>query len=99
MVTLGNPPDPQVVKKQKKLRKGESYELDAEIQTMFALDFKKIAEGENDTWFDDTDGVLAIIIMYQLFSKFMFRGDKRAYQFEPDAITLSRYIVEEVEYQ
>jgi len=50
-----------------------------EIKIKFALDFKRLAEGENDNWFDDTDGVLAIIIMFQFFSKYMFRGDKRAY--------------------
>ena len=29
----------------------------------------------------------------------MFRGDKRAYQFEVDAIHLSKYVVEETAYQ
>ena len=52
-----------------------------------------------DNWHDDTDGVLAIIIMFQIFSKFMFRGDQRAYQFDVDAIQLAKYIVEQTDYQ
>ena len=67
---------------------------DEEIKAKFAVDFKKLAEGEYENWFDDSDGVLAIIIMYQFFTKFMFRGDKRCYQFEIDAICLSKYIVQ-----
>ena len=57
-----------------------------------------MAEGEYDNWFDDTDGVLAIIIMFQVFSKYIFRGDKRAFQFERDAIVLAKYIVQETDY-
>lgn len=54
-------------------------QFDDEIIGSFAQDFKKLAEGEHENWYDDTDGVLAIIIMFQIFSKYMFRGDKRAY--------------------
>ena len=63
------------------------------------MDYKNLAEGELDNWYDDTDGVLAIIIMFQVFSKFIFRDDKRQYQFDIDAIILSKYIVEQTDYQ
>ena len=53
--------------------------MDEEIAFKFTFDFKKLAEGQNDNWFDDTDGVLAIIIMYQFFAKYLFRGDRRAF--------------------
>ena len=64
MVTLGNPPDPSVLDRQRNLRRAEGTDLEEEIKTKFALDFKKLAEGELDNWFDDTDGVLAIIIIF-----------------------------------
>ena len=64
----------------------------------FANDFKQLSEGELDNWYDDSDGVLAILIMYQFFAKFMFRGDKRAYLFESDAVHLSRFIVEQTDF-
>lgn len=69
-----------------------SGNFDEDITVRFALDFKKLAEGQYDNWYDDTDGVLAIIIMFQFFAKFMFRGDKRAYQFEKDAIDISKFV-------
>ena len=62
------------------------------------MDFKKLAEGDYDNWFDDSDGILAIILMFQFFAKYMFRGDKRSYQFEVDAICLAKYIVEKTDY-
>ena len=98
MVTLGNPADPQVTAKQKALRASVGP-YDDEIVGSFACDFKKLAEGEHDNWYDDTDGVLAIIIMFQIFTKYMFRADKRAYQFDTDAVILAKYIVEQTDYQ
>ena len=80
------------------LRNG-SGNYDEEIQSKFAVDFKKLAEGDYDNWFDDSDGILAIILMFQFFTKYMFRGDKRSYQFEVDAICLAKYIVEKTDYQ
>ena len=80
MVTLGNPADPRTLQRQRQLRAAHnSPHLFDEISTKFATDFKKLAEGEHDDWYDDTDGALAIIIMFQLFAKILFRGDKRAY--------------------
>ena len=37
--------------------------------------------------------------MFQFFAKYMFEGDKRAYQFEADAVQLSKYVVLETECQ
>ena len=37
--------------------------------------------------------------MFQFFAKIMFRGDKRAYQFEVDAKAISKYIIQETDYQ
>ena len=64
--------------KQKSLRCANGP-YDDEIIACYAHDFKQLAEGGHENWYDDTDGVLAIIIMFQVFSKFMFRSDKRAY--------------------
>ena len=61
------------------------------------MEFKKLADGDSDNWYDDSDGVLAIIIMFQFFAKYMFRGDKRAYLFENDAVQLSKYVVEQTD--
>ncbi len=62
------------------------------------MDFKKLADGDLDNWYDDTDGVLAIIIVFMFFAKYIFRGDQRAYLFERDAVQLSKYIVEQTDY-
>ena len=97
MVALGSPPDPTVLEKQRHLRKGTG-DYGSEISISFAIDFKRLAEGELDNWYDDTDGVLAIIIMFQFFAKYMFKEDKRAFQFEEDAIQISRYVVLETDF-
>ena len=63
MVTLGNPPDQQVLRRQKELRNGQGC-YEEEITEKFGMDFKNVAEGHSDNWYDDTDGVLAIILMF-----------------------------------
>jgi uncharacterized protein (DUF924 family) len=63
MVTLGNPPEPIVLVRQRQLRK-TCGPLEQEINERFTMDFKKLADGDSDNWYDDSDGVLAIIIMF-----------------------------------
>lgn len=36
--------------------------------------------------------------MFQFFAKYMFKEDKRAFQFEEDAIQISRYVVLETDF-
>ena len=50
-------------------------------------------DGERENWYNDIDGVLAVIIILQIFTKCIFRGDPRAYRFDEEVIELSRYII------
>ena len=63
MVTLGNPADSAVLQRQRHLRQ-TSGGYDEEINLAFSNDFKRLAEGESDDWYNDSDGALAIIIMF-----------------------------------
>ena len=90
---VGVKPDEKVLKRQKLIRNGIASKHDAEITVKFAADLRKIVDGERDEWYNDVDGVLAIIILMQFFTKCMFREDPRAYRFDEEAIELSRYII------
>ena len=90
--------DEKVLKRQKLIRNGIASKYDSEISIKFASDLRKIVDGERDEWYNDVDGVLAILILMQFFTKCMFRQDPRAYRFDEEAIELSRYIVQKQEY-
>ena len=64
----------------------------------FATDLRKVVDGERENWYNDIDGILAVIILTQFFTKCMYREDGRAYRFDQEAIELSRYIVSRPEY-
>lgn len=63
MVTLGNPAEPAILRRQRHLRQTLGG-YDEEIKQKFSVDFKSLTEGESDDWYNDSDGVLAIIIMF-----------------------------------
>ena len=55
----------------------------------------KVVDGDRENWYDDVDGILAIIILLQFFTKIIYSNDPRAYRFDDEVIYLSRAIVEE----
>ena len=55
----------------------------------------KLVDGERENWYDDVNGILAIIILLQFFTKIIYPNDPRAYRFDDEVIYLSRAIIEE----
>ena len=96
-VAIGKKADEKVLQKQKLIRRA-SGKYNPEIVLKFATDLRKVVDGERENWYDDVDGVLAIIILLQFFTKIMYPDDSRAYRFDEEVIELSKYIVQNPEY-
>ena len=55
----------------------------------------KLVDGERESWYDDVNGILAVIILLQFFTKIIYPNDARAYRFDDEVIYLSRAIIED----
>ena len=64
-----------------------------EITRKFSADLCKLVDGDRENWYDDVDGILAIIILLQFFTKIIYANDPRAYRFDDEVVYLSRAIV------
>src|SRR4029450_11806446 len=63
---------------------------DAEIDRRFRPLFERAASGMLDGWADNARPRLALIIVLDQFSRTVYRGDARAYAFDPKARSLTR---------
>jgi uncharacterized protein (DUF924 family) len=63
---------------------------DAEIDRRFRPLFERAANGMLDGWADKARSRLALIIVLDQFSRTIYRGDARAYAFDPKARSLTR---------
>ncbi|MBA2713058.1 MAG: DUF924 domain-containing protein [Rubrobacteraceae bacterium] len=69
-------------------------EFDARVTRQFADLYEEAASGELDTWRDDAESCLALVIVLDQFSRNMFRGDGRTHAADGEALGASRYAVE-----
>ncbi len=67
--------------------------FDAEITTRF-LDYHETAlAGELDHWRDDAQACLALLLLFDQFSRNMFRGGPRSYATDPLAREIARHAI------
>lgn len=63
--------------------------FDQRIREEFGLLHAEASRGEHDDWFETPRGRLAAIILFDQFSRNMFRGTARAFAFDDKALQLS----------
>jgi uncharacterized protein (DUF924 family) len=71
-------------------------EFDREIRDRFETVYKEAASGELDSWKEEAQSCLALIIVLDQFPRNMFRGDARMYATDEKALEAARYAVEHV---
>ena len=57
-----------------------------------------MVDGERENWYNDVDGVLAVVILLQYFTKCMYRNDDRCYRFDEESIEMVRCIIGKEDY-
>ena len=70
-------------------KEGDKY-----IRANFAVDLKRLDRGMYKTWLDDHDGRLAAILLYDQFSRSVFRKSAKAYTYDRRAQTLTKKLLE-----
>jgi uncharacterized protein (DUF924 family) len=73
-------------------QKNEAF--DTEIKTRFLSLFEEGASGNLLSWTDTKEGSLALIILFDQFSRNMFRGDARAFSADGKAREIARHILD-----
>ena len=70
---------------------------DQQAAKLFYKDFKSLDRNKNefDNWCDDPLGRLALIILCDQLSRFVYRGSKKSLKYDSIALNLSKKIVQE----
>ncbi len=69
-------------------------EFDARVTRQFADLYEEAASGNLDSWRDDAESSLALVIVLDQFPRNMFRGDGRTHAADGEALGASRHAVE-----
>ena len=69
--------------------------FDEEIRDRFEEDLVRAAGGEMDSWAESPGGRLALILMFDQFSRNMYRGTSQAFATDPLALDLSERSVKD----
>ena len=67
----------------------ETEEHDAQIRARFGGLLERAAAGELDAWADSPRRRLSLIVLLDQFPRNMFRGTARAFEYDPQALTLA----------
>ncbi len=73
--------------------------FDGEIIRQFKEGFEKAANGDYLSWTDSIDGCLALILLFDQFSRNMFREDPKAFSADGKARELARHMINRGFYQ
>ncbi|MEC4983463.1 MAG: DUF924 family protein [Oscillatoria sp. PMC 1068.18] len=68
-------------------------EFDREVRSRFLDTYHQAAAGELDEWKNNPESCLALIIIFDQFSRNMFRGQPQAFATDEKALDLAKYAV------
>ncbi|TNE38761.1 MAG: DUF924 domain-containing protein [Alphaproteobacteria bacterium] len=74
-------------------------EFDAEIREKFLADFEQAVEGRFLSWTDRAKGSLALILLFDQFTRNMFRDDPRAFSADGKAREIARHMLRSGQYE
>ena len=69
--------------------------LDEEIRCRFEVDLQKAAEGKYAGWEDSPSGRLALILLFDQFSRNMYRDTEKMFAYDAKALELTMRTIEE----
>jgi uncharacterized protein (DUF924 family) len=68
--------------------------FDAEIRERFGELHQRAASGELDSWRESDDGLVALVVVLDQFSRNLFRADARAFAQDSQALECARHAVD-----
>lgn len=67
--------------------------FDQIIQTRFMADYQKAAAGKLDHLQQSSQGCVALVLLLDQFPRNMFRGDRRAFATDPQALSVTQHAI------
>jgi uncharacterized protein (DUF924 family) len=68
--------------------------FDAEIRARFGELHQRAASGELDSWRESDEGLVALVVVLDQFSRNLYRNDSRAFAQDPQALECARQAVD-----
>ena len=87
--------DAEVPREKQRLWWKKSLTFDAEIKKTFGCLHAEVAEGRHEFWAENAKGRLALILIFDQFSRHLYRGQARAYAYDKKALDLCLDGIEE----
>ncbi len=72
-----------------------NFPFDQEVREKFEQDLQSAKEGQCKSWEDSPSGCLALILLFDQFSRNLFRDSPRAFACDPLALKLAQEMVKE----
>lgn len=70
-------------------------QFDEEIRKRYEPDLIRAKQGELSVWEESMEGQLALILLYDQFSRNMYRGTPKAYETDARALAVTRRLIDE----
>jgi len=72
----------------------KSDAFDEEIRSHFGALYEEAAAGKHDDWAESTEGALALVLLFDQFSRNLFRGSAKTYAQDAKAREIARRAIE-----
>ena len=86
-------PESENYGKSRKVWFSKDPEFDRDVTDRFLLDYEAAAAGNYDGWSASRDGCLALILLFDQFSRHIFRGDRRAFATDAQALATAQQAI------
>ncbi|MBW4487743.1 MAG: DUF924 domain-containing protein [Trichocoleus desertorum ATA4-8-CV12] len=86
-------PESESYGKSRKVWFSKDPEFDRDVTDRFLLDYEAAAAGNYDGWRASRDGCLALILLFDQFSRHIFRGDRRAFATDAQALVTAQQAI------
>ena len=86
-------PDSVSYGKSRKVWFSKDPEFDRDVTDLFLPDYEAAAAGNYDDWSASRDGCLALILLFDQFSRHIFRGDRRAFATDAQALATAQHAI------
>nr|WP_290222765.1 DUF924 family protein [Trichocoleus desertorum] len=79
--------------KSRKIWFSKDPEFDRDVTDRFLPDYEAAVAGNYDAWRASRDGCLALILLFDQFSRHIFRGDRRAFATDAQALATAQHAI------
>lgn len=92
---FGPPGQEEPYEQRRKVWFGKQPHLDQEIRDRFSSTYQRAAQGEFTDWQDSPAGCLALILLFDQFSRHLFRDRPEAFAMDQRAVAIAHHAIDQ----